>query len=336
MEEVWKELFLKPVHDAFRDLVSPEMLRRLVDARLMGPGSEVDGTVLGEVETKALRLLGELKRYSGGSGEEAAIARAVRTKVEVILHLPALENRHPGRAPNYRAAVSYLKKGLGEDRSVWCTLLAWAFVSALGEVSGRAGSAEQSRRWIDELMLGRALADALVGFGLDQAAAWRVVGDVQILTQHQPLFQEPAPKKALAGEIMRALVADDEVRRYLRVNTHNGTVWFYKEAFAQLAWWVMAAATISVCCSESRPVAILAVAGTSAPKTGAVVPKSVVAWHAVVEELLKAEMASGYQLEKLLEALIPGAKTGRGSAVKSPASKEPRPRKLRARKPQLV
>ncbi|HNP73836.1 MAG TPA: alpha-amylase family glycosyl hydrolase, partial [Kouleothrix sp.] len=123
IDEALKELFLQPLHYPFKELVNADMFRRLIDAveaaqaeppaaaqadtvassqaepaqpapqepDSLQPGSLQ--TLLDDFEQKMLRLLDEVKRFAGASGDAAPIAAEARAELAAILRLPALEQR---------------------------------------------------------------------------------------------------------------------------------------------------------------------------------------------------------------------------------------------------
>src|SRR3990172_5765564 len=88
--EALKEIFLQPVHYPFRELVNAENFRRLIEARLESPGTEIEEGLLSEVEQQAAHLLGEINAITQSGKDEAAIralAGDIRREGEAILEL---------------------------------------------------------------------------------------------------------------------------------------------------------------------------------------------------------------------------------------------------------
>ena len=88
---------------------------------------------------------------------------------------------------------------------------------------------------------------------------------------------------------MEKWLGNQETRAFLGVNRHRDVLWFNKEAFESMMWWMM---TIGLIDQVSRPEASLTEA----------VEKLFEAYQ-LIEEILEAEKESDYQVEKLLEGL---------------------------------
>jgi glycosidase len=319
IEEALKETFLQPVHQAFKELVNAEMFRRLMAARLVEPGTEEDKALLQDAETKATHLVQELRRFSGTPVDGAGLAREMDQELAALLHLPAAIRSCAGRAKGRRSApglqrsqleeiAGYVGAGLGDDSATWGSLLGWWCVHSLGRVVAEEGQAQRSRSWIDEWLLGKVLAGALQDLALDESTAWRAVAVVKLLTSHQNwwLLHSAAAGPAastlhtrladvlerapvLAHAVMEDLLKDDEVQQFLRVNRYGDVLWFNKEAFEQLLWWLLVVAAVKI--TASCP--------------AAEVPAALLAAYEVVRQLDQAKERSGYQLEELLRLLQP-------------------------------
>jgi hypothetical protein len=88
-----------------------------------------------------------------------------------------------------------------------------------------------------------------------------------------------------APALVRALVADESVRPYIRVNVWEGVNWFNRESFAQVLWWMLALDALD--------------AAATSGSTAAAIAKHVHEAERLTATLSKAAKACGYQLDKL-------------------------------------
>jgi len=291
IEEALKEVFLQPVHRPFRELVNAHSFRRLMDARVTGAGERLDPELVREIERKMAHLLREIGQLTGGDESEAAtaadaIASQVRQELEVILHLPVWGTRsHQCSAHGCEGAVEYLRTGHGDDPLTWGTLLGWLFTHALGKVTDRVDFEQVSRSWIDEWLLGKIIAGALQDLGLDEGAAWYAVEMIKVLTSHQRWFQIRSPVEQQVHGVLESWMKDDDVQRILQVNRYQGVLWFNKEAFERLLWWMLLLAAVAMDVEPLRPQA----------------EEEFGMAYDVVGVLQEAAQESGYQVEALLE-----------------------------------
>jgi len=216
IEEAMREVFLQPVHGPYKELVNPGMFRYLLDSC----GEEPNPAALEEAEEKMVNLLRAVKEFTGGNGDETAVARAARRELEALLRRPAIL--------------------LPDDDARWFTLFGWLFTHALGQMADTPDPAGASRAWIDEWLLGRILAGAFSELGQDEGAAWWSVGIVKLLTTHQR-WSAGAPGEPLNSfNLLTRLLSDADARHFLRVNRHQDALWFNDEAFDELLNWLLA------------------------------------------------------------------------------------------------
>ena len=190
----------------------------------------------------------------------------------------------PLEIDDYSAAVREIQESLDDELAIWSRVFGWAFVHALGKLGDTVDYDEQSRSWIDEWLLGRMIARALQEVGLDEAAAARAVVIIKRLTSHQHWFVDQG--SAGAYETLEALLRDSEMQQLLGVNRYQGVLWFNKQSFERLLWWLLLLAAVMVSADPAR-----------APSE---VTEEIAACYANVRRMRAAAVESGYQVEKLL------------------------------------
>lgn len=290
IQEALQERRLQPIHGPVKAFLNAGMLQRLFDARVTAPDGHPDQALLEQVEHTMVHLLRTIRQWTGGTGNESAVAQEVRKKLEAILQLSRPDG--PASGPDgepYRAAIRYLTVNLTEDRAVWCGLFGWACVHALGKMVNEQDFARQSRSWMEEWRLDRLMAEEFQQLGLDDAQAWRTVLVVKLLISHQRWFDVEASQKTQTSTVLQALLKDSDVQQFLQVNRYQDALWFHQEAFAQLRWWMLLLAVVA-----SR---------VEFESAAANARDRIVACYEIVQHWSRAEQVSGFQVEKLLEAV---------------------------------
>ena len=149
---------------------------------------------------------------------------------------------------------------------------------------------------IDELQLGPVLANVFRDLGQGEAEAWRLVALIRLL-RRLPLPSSVAdvPSTDRPTALVRALVADEAVRPYIRVNVWEGVSWFHRESFEQVLWWMLALDALDAMAGKTRSKA-------EATARVADVTARVAEADRLTAALARACEASGYQLGKLEQA----------------------------------
>jgi hypothetical protein len=281
--EVFKEILLPPVHHAFKELVNANMFRRLMEARISKSGEPLDNSLIDEVEQKTIHFFDQAKELSGGREDGRVVAREIKHKLEAILYLPVITSRFQVLQPKgVKGAAEYLHKKLTDVPSVWGPIFGWLFVHPAGRVVSPKDFPEQSHKWIGEWKLDQIIAETLSGLGLEEKVSRGSVTLIKILTRHQRWFKE-----GTVDRVIENLLKDGEVQQFLGVNRYDDILWFNKEAFEEMLWWLMLTAALEVSFDPLRP--------------AKEVVRGLEKCWSVIQRLQEAKKKSEYQVEKLLE-----------------------------------
>ena len=227
--------------------------------------------LLDDAQRHVARALRALVEVTGAAGDVENAAAGFRTGMDAALRLPGLGNEK-------------LNRGLLDDW-IWVALIGRLVSTSISAVAEPA-DADGSGATMEELQLGSILAGVFGDLGLDDGAAWRLVAVIRMLG-HLPLPSSVAGLAAAerAPAIVRALVADESVRPYIRVNVWEGVSWFNRESFGNVLWWMLALDAVEAMAMEHG--------------TPARVAQRLKATDRVTTTLARAAKDCGYQLDKL-------------------------------------
>ena len=309
IDEALQEMILEPILKPYRNLVAVELFERLMVACTTGPDDTTLSFLLDEVQQRATtvslaiqdHVLASQPTGHGRNAERpspnraADVAWEIRQKVEAVLRLAVLDRYAPAsKSPQYSQAIAYVKSHLDEGPATWGALLGWALTADLGKVTVSAegdakaiSPAQRTRVWIDEWLLGKSLVATLRSLGLDEWAAEQSLNVIRILTSHSKWAADLPSEKAPLSPILERWLQDRAVRQFIGVNLFDDVLWFNKEGFETLLWWLMIAAAIE--------------ASAARDATRGQMIRRIVRAYAAVKRLLKAATRAQYQLERLPE-----------------------------------
>jgi len=290
-----KEIFLQPIHDPFRELVRVELFRNLITNRHTNWEEALQIDLLDEVELRSIHLLNEINDFvqADRSTEEIkSLAENIRREIEAIHDISSPEQKSPDIASKsarevIKSVVAALDGGEEAHRETNSVLIGWVITHALGRIVSEDDYPARSRSWLDEFLFGKMLGNAWINNGLDEPSAWRAVGMVKILTNHQDWSDQFGQADQVDYLIVSEWLKDGEIQRFLRVNRYQGILWFNHEAYLILLRWMLATAVIRTIADPkaSRPARAKKLSDLSA----------------FYVRLESAEMKSEYQVEKLLD-----------------------------------
>ena len=310
IDDAMKELFLQPIHQAYRELVNPGYFRWVITNRLSAKSTlegqsllpENINDVLKEAENKAIRLFEEVKQIIQGEGDVTSSADLIKQCLHASLYLPIYQDKFPlPHSRKYQQAMKYLHAGnpktspwISGDTYTWSVVLGWMMTSSLGMMAGNQGYEETSRSWIDEWMLNKILFNTFDSLGLDERSNWRAVTLIKLLTSHHAWWKvfdipEAKPKENFEYKILTNLLSDSDIQLYLGVNRYQDILWFNKESFEDLLWWLYIIAALEVSCQYQQ--------SDQTENVGRVLLQC----YNGISNLISNSEASGYKLEKLLD-----------------------------------
>jgi len=179
-----------------------------------------------------------------------------------------------------KPVATYMKsQGLKDNHTI---LLIWLITHASAKIKSDYQYEKKSALWLDEWLFTKVIKETLTSLGDNDFSAQRHVLLVKILTASQHLFEETEK----IGEKIRNLLTDEDVKNYLGLNMYNGVIWFNKEYFENLIYWLF---TISV----------LKAIKNNKSKTSRILNR-----FRLIKKILKSAKASGYRFEDLVERSI--------------------------------
>ena len=317
MDEALKELILQPLHQPFRELVNAGMFRRIILHReqLDKPEEPQSKVVFEEIDLKTRIWLAEVKSLSQGKQDISPIAVHIQIKFEVMRRLPVLIHLWPKNDKSLRKAVEYLgleneDSTLGTDLingnpRVWGLLLSWLFTHSTGQClkNDLAEANETSRLWLDEWLLSKIVRTTLVDLDMDGYSAGRKVDLLRILVSQHSWWLEFNSKNAAknskkikdpAVRLLETWLQDETLQVFIGMNQFNESVWFNKESFEELLWWLFLIAVIEIISGEADK---SLQSGQFTPAVKARIKNC----YQIIETLLKAEEKSEFQIDKLLD-----------------------------------
>jgi glycosidase len=301
VSDALQELYLQPVHGPFKELVNAGQLDWLMQHRQGQAEARDLAPVMAEIYEKERSLMEAARAFSSGAGDSMQAAMLARTRTEAALRLPTLDRRIlPGSSRKLRAALKYLQAGLEDRPEAWAILLGWTLTHSLGFVAsaGEAGkppvvqaqqAARVTRAWMDEWLLGRLAHKAFGDLGLTTSTAEEAGQALKLLAGYQGWFRSESRAGSVKAEgLLAGMLADSDVQAFIKVNRYDGVVWYNKEAYDRLLFYLFAIAVIQISSQDDAKEALMR--------------RELLACWALIEQLQKAEASAGYQVEKLLAA----------------------------------
>ena len=287
--EAIRELMLAPVLNPIRELINAQNLHEIFHARVTDPTVKLNPEILQVQSEKFRYLIQSVNGFVNGQQDTEAIIEEMQAGLESILKLRVFETRYPfPGSKQYTEIVEYVQKNLVDYSFIWTVLVVWNDLRLLGRIITPTDTfTEISRSWMDEWGIARHVDQTLQELGFDAGQAHSAVTILKLLVSQQEWTTQIEGETA-AG-LMEKWLGSQEIRSFLGVNRYRDVLWFNKESFESMMWWMM---TIGLIAQVSKPDLSL---------TEAV--EHLFDAFTLVQTILEAEEDSDYQVEKLLEGL---------------------------------
>jgi glycosidase len=290
VEDAIRELMLAPILDPLRAIVDANSLKTLFQLRVTEPTEKVNIDHFHMHGEKFQRLIESINGFVRMETHIKPIVREEQRGLEAILHLNVFGEHYPfPGSEKYHTTLEFIKKNLGKYPFSWYVLFIWNDLRLMGRViTSEFQFAEISRSWIDEWGITRLIEQTMEKLGFDYQQSQSGVTILKLLIRQQNWILK-INEQTTPASLVETLLSEEDVRIFLGINRYRGKLYFNKEAFESMMWWLL---TISL-------IRLIADPETSLTED---VEKLINAFS-LISEILLAEEKSDYQVDKLLDSL---------------------------------
>jgi hypothetical protein len=249
------------------------------------------------------------------SSTDAALLKEADTKIDAFLHgiEIALKNPLPNKTSvasemvaclNSVLSLKYLtdeanathmkKMKLGaerisarlDDQNLF-TLFVWTFIGQIGRAKGADEGGLLSQSWAEEWQLYKTAAVVFEQLGFSEEQIAHAIKALHLVSGQRNWYDRLG--KLPLAEIAKNWFSTPEIQTFLQVNRFEDILWYNREAFGDFLWWMAVTALVNC---EMKPQC-----------TRSDSAETLLGCETILQQLLKADEASEFQLEKLIEAI---------------------------------
>ena len=238
---------------------------------------------------KFQKFIQEINTFIHMQTPTTPISQEEQRGLEAILNVNVFEERYPfPGSKKYQAVINFMQENLGDYPFSWYILFLWNDLRLMGRViTDNEQSSEISRSWMDEWGLNRQIQNLLEELGFDYHQAQSGVTILNLLIRQQDWITDIEEMTSVG--LLERWLTQDEVRSFLNINRYRGKLYFNKEAFESLMWWMLTIGVISIASNPEKSLAEFI--------------EHLNIGFDRINDLLSAEKESEFQLDILLELL---------------------------------
>jgi len=315
IEETLVEIIMQPIRNHYRELVNPGFYGWLIQNAINDPNS-ISATyekATDEVKSKSGKMLLEACRQLNCIVDTSNIVTEITSEIEIILSLRVLLSTifkisTKIDSPAYMYLASRLKKDDGNQKQhslIYTSIFSWILTYHIGEIiypneNDTESARELSRSLIDEWLLGKLIFETFNAMSLDEGLAAQNLSLVKILTSQSDWIRSFESTSGNAQKIVERWLQDPDIQAFIQVNRYQEKLWFNKELFELLVWWLFLIGVLKILNSELNYKNVRKrVSGESAERIYSRIENC----YRFIDILFEAEKQSDFQVEKLLESL---------------------------------
>jgi glycosidase len=280
------ELFIQPVLQPFRELINTGYFNYL-DSLLKEGAESFTPAVADEAREKLSAFLHGIEKTTQQALLHFDVSIQSSLKgLQTVIALPALPARaQQSHMKKLENAAAFLEKSFSSNNLH--TLLGWTLFGQMGLSNAQGNADVLSLSWADEWQLYKTFAALLRKLGNSESEANHAITTLKLLTTQHGWYRQMLDRSA--GEVLKYWLTTPEILDFLHVNRFEDVLWYDHDAMLDFSWWMTLVAYLD---AEMDPQA-----------TSAASSEALMGAYSILQEILKADQDSGYQIEKLLELL---------------------------------
>jgi hypothetical protein len=167
------------------------------------------------------------------------------------------------------------------------TLFVWTFIGQIGRAKGVDDGGLLSQSWAEEWQLYKTAGAVFAQMGFSEEQTAHSMRALHLISGQRDWYDRLG--KLPLAEIAKTWFSTPEIQAFLQVNRFEDILWYNREAFSDFLWWMDITALLNC---EMKP---LCTRNDSA--------ETLLGCEVILQQLLKADQTSEFQLEKLIEAI---------------------------------
>lgn len=233
INEALKEIIYKPVHNLFKELINPGMIKFIFERRRLNKEKMINKKMLDQVEKKLLYLIVEIKKYLNSELNEKELINEIMFNFCNLMRLSYFGKfYHLAELKEEEKISDFLQNVLNIDElNNWIIILIYITISKLGKIISIKSYEKNTIDLLDDWLLDKIIRNSLSEFGFDNYNINKIINLIKITALHQNFFKNNLSRKNKDINLFQKLISDSNIRLLINVNLYDNILWFNKENF---------------------------------------------------------------------------------------------------------
>lgn len=201
------------------------------------------------LDGKVYQYLKGISELTGGIRDFISLKNEIVATVIVILQIPNLgEHLSSPGTKQIQGIIKAFVDSTQNNLSRWYTLIAWALLGKIGNMAIGNKSIDTTLAWLEDWKLDQPLVEKLRTANVSEQDAQKFRYILRIAILHQDWLVKY--RDLSIEELLETLFNSIEIRDFLKVNYFKDILWYDRDAFEELMWWMQITPMIN---EQTRP-----------------------------------------------------------------------------------
>lgn len=196
-----------------------------------------DSNNLKPIEDALNAYLNNVKEITNYQGDLSNLQAEIMRLLSTLVQLPQFAKSFdvPG-SRNVAKQLSKVNADLEKDLPRWLSLATWMVVSQFHTQISGLRSPSDGLDWIKKWKLDQSIMHAFSKLGMSEDAASHKMLFLLLTIKYQDWYIDDHNKSYI--DILKSWLITSDLRESLKVNFYEETLWYHKESFVELMWWM--------------------------------------------------------------------------------------------------
>jgi len=286
IENAMKELLLQPIQIPLKEIINRGYFDYLLSQKRLSTRDLIKNQVLLEAQQKVDNLLQGIFKMTGfDQNRELVIVQTIKS-LEFVLSIPVFDQKFISlKNKDLKSLISNFLENFSENEEMWITAFTFLFISSVGEFSDTTDPQFQTQSWFDEWQFSKVIRELGTAYQYNEAQQHTLSQTIYTLVGISGWSQKFAIHEF--EKWFKTLLARQDIQQFLNVNRYQSHLWFNKERFESLTWWLFAIALIDI--------------GSDGKTSLTTMVEKLLVLHQVRQLLIEKMNKSEYRFDRLLE-----------------------------------
>jgi len=245
IENAMKELLLQPIQIPLKEIINRGYFDYLLSQKRITTKDLIKTQVLVEAQQKIENLLQGIFKMTGLDQNKELINLQTSKNLEFVLSIPVFDQKFISlKNKEIKSLIRDFQEIFSENEEVWITAFSYIFLSSIGELANTTNPQFQAQSWFEEWQFSKVIRELGAEYQYSESqnhtlsqTIYTLVG----LSRWHEKFEIIDFEKWL-----KSLLSRQDIQQFLNVNRYQSQLWFNKERFESLTWWLFAIAVIDI------------------------------------------------------------------------------------------